>query len=82
MLDDRPLPPNWESHLDVNTQRWFFVDHVNKKTSWDDPRPAYYSARERKIYTSNARPAESQSPTLDASYASLVSDYDKEPFSR
>ncbi|THD19446.1 hypothetical protein D915_009888 [Fasciola hepatica] len=82
MLDDRPLPPNWESHLDVNTQRWFFVDHVNKKTSWDDPRPAYYSARERKIYTSTERrPAESQSPTLDASYASLVSDYDKETFS-
>ncbi|KAA0185572.1 hypothetical protein FBUS_02925 [Fasciolopsis buskii] len=52
MLDDRPLPPNWESRLDPSTQQWFFVDHVNKKTSWDDPRPAYYSARQRKRSTS------------------------------
>ncbi|KAF5395347.1 hypothetical protein PHET_12349 [Paragonimus heterotremus] len=39
-----PLPPNWETRFDVELQRWFFVDHTNKSTSWEDPRPAYYAA--------------------------------------
>ncbi|KAF8570384.1 hypothetical protein P879_01623 [Paragonimus westermani] len=39
-----PLPPNWETRFDVALQRWFFVDHANKSTSWEDPRPAYYAA--------------------------------------
>ncbi|KAF6778738.1 hypothetical protein AHF37_01698 [Paragonimus kellicotti] len=39
-----PLPPNWETRFDVELQRWFFVDHANKSTSWEDPRPAYYAA--------------------------------------
>jgi len=34
---DRPLPEGWEQRTD-DKGRVFYVDHVNKATSWDDPR--------------------------------------------
>ncbi|PAA56914.1 hypothetical protein BOX15_Mlig020575g2, partial [Macrostomum lignano] len=40
-----PLPPGWQSKLDASSGRYFFVDHNNKRTSWVDPRPAYYAAQ-------------------------------------
>ena len=32
-----PLPNGWESKKDENTGRYFYVDHVNKKTQWRHP---------------------------------------------
>ncbi|CAH8502446.1 unnamed protein product [Schistosoma rodhaini] len=43
---DKPLPPNWESRLDSESGLWFYINHEEKTTSWDDPRPAYYSAQQ------------------------------------
>ncbi|KAI3378499.1 hypothetical protein SNEBB_008586 [Seison nebaliae] len=37
LLNLGPLPPNWERKRHVNG-RFFFVDHENKKTQWEDPR--------------------------------------------
>ncbi|XP_019619101.1 PREDICTED: uncharacterized protein LOC109466018 [Branchiostoma belcheri] len=34
----QPLPPGWEAKYDAGTGRYFFIDHINKKTSWTDPR--------------------------------------------
>jgi len=34
---DVDLPPNWERRLDRNSGRYFYVDHVNKATSWSHP---------------------------------------------
>jgi len=34
---NQPLPEGWEQRAD-DKGRVFFVDHVNKCTSWDDPR--------------------------------------------
>lgn len=33
-----PLPPNYEMKIDPATNRPFFVDHVTRTTSWNDPR--------------------------------------------
>jgi hypothetical protein len=33
------MPPGWSYKKDQKTNRYYFIDHVNKKTSWDDPRP-------------------------------------------
>lgn len=43
---DMPLPPNWESKFDTESGHWFYINHEDKTTSWDDPRPAYYSAQQ------------------------------------
>lgn len=32
-----PLPPNWEEMTDATTGRTFYVDHVNKVTTWERP---------------------------------------------
>uniref|UniRef100_A0A0B6YMY5 WW domain-containing protein n=1 Tax=Arion vulgaris TaxID=1028688 RepID=A0A0B6YMY5_9EUPU len=32
------LPHGWEAKYDVDNKAYFFIDHVNKKTQWDDPR--------------------------------------------
>jgi E3 ubiquitin-protein ligase NEDD4 len=35
--NEQPLPPGWDfSYSDKG--RMFFIDHVNKQTSWIDPR--------------------------------------------
>ncbi|KAK7095459.1 hypothetical protein V1264_006858 [Littorina saxatilis] len=33
-----PLPPGWEARWDPNQRAFFFINHSNKSTSWDDPR--------------------------------------------
>ncbi|XP_046548447.1 yes-associated protein homolog 1-like isoform X3 [Haliotis rubra] len=33
-----PLPHGWEARWDPNQKAYFFIDHVNKGTSWEDPR--------------------------------------------
>jgi hypothetical protein len=33
------LPAGWEARVDKKSDRIYFVDHNNKTTSWDDPRP-------------------------------------------
>lgn len=35
-----PLPEGWEARFDPAKQRFFFVDHVKKTTSWDAPASA------------------------------------------
>ena len=34
----------WEERRDPNTGRTFYIDHINKRTTWDDPRHAAPSA--------------------------------------
>lgn len=35
-----PLPDGWEKAVD-SAGRTYFIDHVNKKTTWIDPRDRY-----------------------------------------
>lgn len=37
-----PLPEGWEKGVD-SAGRTYFIDHVNKKTTWIDPRDRYTS---------------------------------------
>uniref|UniRef100_A0A6B2KWH6 WW domain-containing protein n=1 Tax=Arcella intermedia TaxID=1963864 RepID=A0A6B2KWH6_9EUKA len=37
MVEEGPLPEGWEKAVD-STGRVYFIDHINKATSWDDPR--------------------------------------------
>ncbi|KAM3188350.1 hypothetical protein ACTXT7_000471 [Hymenolepis weldensis] len=37
-----PLPPNWEEKYDATTKLHYYIDHVNQKTTWTDPRSWYY----------------------------------------
>ncbi|MPC07758.1 WW domain-containing protein A [Portunus trituberculatus] len=32
------LPHGWEVRFDGRIGRYYFIDHLNKKTSWEDPR--------------------------------------------
>lgn len=32
------LPHGWEVRFDGRTGRYYFIDHINKQTSWEDPR--------------------------------------------
>lgn len=32
------LPTGWEMKIDPRTGRPFFIDHINRTTSWNDPR--------------------------------------------
>ncbi len=34
---DDALPPNWEKLFDKASGKYFYVDHVNKVTTWDPP---------------------------------------------
>ncbi|XP_010899818.1 BAG family molecular chaperone regulator 3 isoform X2 [Esox lucius] len=36
--NNEPLPPGWEIKIDPQTGWPFFVDHINRTTSWNDPR--------------------------------------------
>ncbi|TRY98607.1 hypothetical protein DNTS_005287 [Danionella cerebrum] len=38
MASTGPLPPGWEQRVDQNG-RLYFVDHVEKKTTWERPEP-------------------------------------------
>ena len=32
------LPPGWEEKHDPSTGKYFYIDHVNKRTQWDKPK--------------------------------------------
>jgi len=36
-VPDHLLPSGWECKLDVQTSRYYFIDHINKTTSWTPP---------------------------------------------
>ncbi|XP_074654941.1 uncharacterized protein LOC141908694 isoform X6 [Tubulanus polymorphus] len=35
-----PFPPGWERKWDANSNRYFYINHSNRNTQWDDPRIA------------------------------------------
>lgn len=39
------LPPGWERKVDVRTGRVFYIDHVNRTTSWNPPPATVPEAR-------------------------------------
>eukprot|EP00916_Digyalum_oweni_P026833 GHVL01044047.1.p1 GENE.GHVL01044047.1~~GHVL01044047.1.p1 ORF type:complete len:528 (+),score=155.03 GHVL01044047.1:116-1699(+) len=38
IMEDIPMPPNWEVRKDARTGRPYYADHRSKKTCWVDPR--------------------------------------------
>ncbi|XP_056607624.1 LOW QUALITY PROTEIN: itchy E3 ubiquitin protein ligase a [Triplophysa dalaica] len=38
LITNGPLPPGWEQRMDLNG-RVYYVDHIEKRTSWDRPEP-------------------------------------------
>ncbi|XP_057193112.1 itchy E3 ubiquitin protein ligase a [Triplophysa rosa] len=38
LMSNGPLPPGWEQRMDQNG-RVYYVDHIEKRTSWDRPEP-------------------------------------------
>ncbi|CAL8091221.1 unnamed protein product [Calicophoron daubneyi] len=53
MAEDWPLPPGWEASFDNTTQKWYFINHNEKVTTWEDPRPAYYSSKGKGTESTN-----------------------------
>ncbi|XP_041733889.1 BAG family molecular chaperone regulator 3 [Coregonus clupeaformis] len=41
VINNDPLPPGWEIKIDPQTGWHFFVDHINRTTSWNDPRHGF-----------------------------------------
>ena len=37
----QPLPPGWEAKFDSGTNRYYFINHYTKQTTWVDPRTTY-----------------------------------------
>lgn len=37
-INNGPLPPGWEQRVDQNG-RFYFVDHIEKRTTWERPEP-------------------------------------------
>ena len=35
--DDNALPPGWEASIDPNSGRTFYINHIERKTTWDRP---------------------------------------------
>uniref|UniRef100_F6Q9X1 E3 ubiquitin-protein ligase n=1 Tax=Ciona intestinalis TaxID=7719 RepID=F6Q9X1_CIOIN len=54
---DGELPDGWEARVDPKTNRKYFVDHVNKVTSWHKPRniTRTTSSSERKSATNSSQ---------------------------
>ncbi|ORX88153.1 hypothetical protein K493DRAFT_319567 [Basidiobolus meristosporus CBS 931.73] len=42
-MDSRPLPPGWISQVDPQSNRTYYVNTATGESSWEDPRPRYYS---------------------------------------
>ncbi|XP_034946401.1 uncharacterized protein [Chelonus insularis] len=36
------LPPGWECRYDVRIGRSYFINHINRTTTWEDPRVKYW----------------------------------------
>lgn len=50
------LPPGWEESFDPSTNRGFFIDHVNKTTSWVRPTVLPPSAPPPSLFCARANP--------------------------
>ena len=37
-LSDQPLPVGWETNLTPDGSQVYFINHISKTTTWDDPR--------------------------------------------
>jgi len=40
-----PMPPGWEAKKDARNGKTYYVNHLTKKTTWEDPRKAYYESQ-------------------------------------
>lgn len=62
-----PLPPGWQMSKTEN-ERMFFIDHINKRTTWVDPRtgkPSPLPAAQREINQNGPLPPQWEVRTLD-----------------
>ena len=61
---DLPLPEGWEKAVDYDG-KYFFIDHINRRTTWIDPRDRLERVKYMKITTKvgdiNRKPADSHS---------------------
>uniref|UniRef100_A0A1I8GI80 Transporter n=1 Tax=Macrostomum lignano TaxID=282301 RepID=A0A1I8GI80_9PLAT len=55
-----PLPPGWQSKLDASSGRYFFVDHNNKRTSWEHGSEESVRQMLREVVSDNQQPASSR----------------------
>jgi hypothetical protein len=42
------LPTGWEKRLDKATQRYYYINHNNKKTQWEPPQGMKHQPQEKK----------------------------------
>ena len=35
------LPTGWEKVYDASSGRFYYIDHINQKTQWDNPSSGY-----------------------------------------
>jgi len=87
---DVELPPNWEIKYDSKNERWFYLDHDNKTTTWEPPflQPrelleppvsSMASARPARIPAAAPAPRDHK-PSLDEGMANLeVAEQEAEP---
>ncbi|XP_006637480.1 WW domain-containing transcription regulator protein 1 isoform X2 [Lepisosteus oculatus] len=71
VADELPLPPGWEMAFTSNGQR-YFLNHVEKVTTWQDPRKAMTSAVTPMSLHAPATPAPVQQRPMALSQPNLV----------
>jgi hypothetical protein len=70
--NDRDLPSNWEQMRDESSGKFFYVDHVNKVTTWEHPGKSMESVEHGRNGYSNNKFSSSTQPTNGHGYNTSV----------
>ncbi|XP_014678674.1 PREDICTED: transcriptional coactivator YAP1-like [Priapulus caudatus] len=61
-MENLPLPSGWEAKFSAQANRYFFINHADKSTSWVDPRtmPQYQQQLQQQFTPHPWAPAQAQ----------------------
>ncbi|XP_039614050.1 WW domain-containing transcription regulator protein 1 [Polypterus senegalus] len=71
VADELPLPPGWEMAFTSNGQR-YFLNHLEKRTTWEDPRKAVNAVLNQISHNPPANTTTMQQRTMAMSQPNLV----------
>ncbi|XP_044021353.1 uncharacterized protein LOC122861190 isoform X4 [Aphidius gifuensis] len=66
--DRNQLPPGWECRYDVKSGRAYFINHLKRVTSWEDPRTKYWPYSQ---YTQGQNSVAGSSPSTGTSQEAI-----------
>ncbi|XP_044021351.1 uncharacterized protein LOC122861190 isoform X2 [Aphidius gifuensis] len=76
--DRNQLPPGWECRYDVKSGRAYFINHLKRVTSWEDPRTKYWPYSQ---YTQGQNSVAGSSPSTGTSQEAIPMQDMKTPMS-